>query len=357
MKIHVLPAGALTPDHEQNWARLQRSNPDLASPYFCAEFTRAVAQVRSDVEVAILEHEGQIAGFFPFQRGSFGLGQPVGGPMSDFQAMICGPSLTWDCHELIRACGLAAWDFDHLIASQQSFAPFHAVKADSPFMDLSAGYAGYRARRRASGSYQLPTIERKARKLEREVGPLDFRVHSVDEGTFQRLLDWKSAQYQSTGVTDLFRVDWSVALLRKVCHMQTEGFAGLLSALHAGDRLAAVHLGMRSRHVWHWWFPAYDPALSAYSPGLVLLVKMAETAEALGIQRIDLGKGDAPYKNSMMTNAITLAEGSVERCSLVTKVRRCWRRTEDWLRQSPLKRVVRIPGRFIRRLWDRQRYG
>ena len=31
---------------------------------------------------------------------------------------------------------------------------------------------------------------------------------------------------------------------------------------NGGERLVAAHLGMRSRTVWHYWFPAYDPAFA-----------------------------------------------------------------------------------------------
>jgi hypothetical protein len=50
---------------------------------------------------------------------------------------------------LLRSCGLAVWEFDHLLASQAPFAPYHASLEPSPIMDLSAGYAGYLEERRA----------------------------------------------------------------------------------------------------------------------------------------------------------------------------------------------------------------
>ena len=101
-------------------------------------------------------------------------------------------------------------------------------------------------------------------------------------------------------------------MLAGVWATETEGFGGLLSTLSVGDRLIAVHLGMRSSQVWHSWFPAYDPALASYSPGLLLLLRMAESARGLGLNAIDLGPGTAPYKQVMMSHGVPLAEGSVD---------------------------------------------
>ena len=42
-------------------------NPQLDNPFFRPEFTQAVAAVRDDVEVAVLEIQQQPVGFFPYQ--------------------------------------------------------------------------------------------------------------------------------------------------------------------------------------------------------------------------------------------------------------------------------------------------
>src|SRR5678816_1993574 len=93
---------------------------------------------------------------------------------------------------------------------------------------------------------------------------------------------------------------WGRELVERIHSAHEAGFAGMLSLLYADDRLVAGHLGMRSRTVWHYWFPAYDAALAKYSPGLILLLKMAENAQSLGLRAIDLGKGLSQYKERLM---------------------------------------------------------
>lgn len=94
----------------------------------------------------------------------------------------------------------------------------------------------------------------------------------------------------------------------------------MLSVLYAGDQVAALHLGMRSRSIWHYWFPSYNQQLKNYSPGLIPLLKMAESAESLGLQAIDLGKGGEKYKQQAMNHAVPLIEGTAELPSLLSGV-------------------------------------
>ena len=105
---------------------------------------------------------------------------------------------------------------------------------------------------------------------------------------------------------------WIADSLRQIHATQRPDFAGALSLLYAGDLLVAVHFGMRAGSLLHYWFPAYNPALGKYSPGLILLLKVAEHAQAEGIQTIDLGKGISEYKQRFMNTSCQLASGSVE---------------------------------------------
>jgi CelD/BcsL family acetyltransferase involved in cellulose biosynthesis len=348
--ITTLPANRLTAEQLAAWARFQREDPAVDSPYFRPEFTQAVAAVREDVKVAVIEEDGEPAGFFPFQRGRWGIGRPVGGPMSDFQGVIARPGLTWSADELVRGCGLRAWDFDHLVAAQGAFRSFHRVQAESPYMDLSRGFEAYQAERQEAGSMLLRQTLRKTRKAEREVGPLRFEAHTADPRAFAALVEWKAGQYRRTKATNVFAQGWPLRLLERVLGHSGEEFAGMLSALYLGDKLSAVHLWMRSRGVLHSWFPAYDPDLGAYSPGLVLLVEMARQAPALGIRRIDLGKGTKDYKSSFMSGAIALAEGSVALHPLLRMLRHGWHRTRAWMRSSPLGAPARLAARWTRPL-------
>lgn len=349
MKISVVPGKELAGQQMLRWADLQQNSPALASPYFCPEFTAAVAAVRDDVYVGVLEEATETVGFFPFQRGRMRVGKPVGWPMSDYQGVVIADERWFDAAELVRGCGLSVWHFDHLIASQVPFRPYHRVAAESPMIDLSHGYEAYKLAQRRAGSRLLEQICRKERKLEREVGPLRFEVHEVDPTVLGKLIDWKREQYRRTGLLNVLGFAWTVELVERIHATKANGFAGILSVLYVADDVAAAHMGMRSKDVWHWWFPSYNHRFGKYSPGLILLLRMMECAPAHGIRQIDLGKGDDRYKQCLVSHAVPLAEGCVALPSLASTLRRTGNRIEAWYRTLPLPGFVRAPARMIRR--------
>ena len=104
----------LAGDQLAAWARFQDGDPLLASPFLRPEFTRIAALVRRDVAVAVAEEGGQPRGFLPFQRHRRS-GGPVGGGLSDCQAVVAAPGWDFDARALVRAAGLALYEFTHLI--------------------------------------------------------------------------------------------------------------------------------------------------------------------------------------------------------------------------------------------------
>lgn len=345
----LVRGGELTGEIVEAWSALQESVPALDGPYFRPEFVQAVAAVRDDVEVAVLEDGGRPIAFFPFQRGAGDVGEPVAGRFSDFQAVVASPELRWSADDLLRGCRLRAFRFDHLLAAQEAFRPFHWAPATSPYVDLAAGFEAYRAERRSAGSREIEQILYKLRKAERRLGPLRLEWHSEDPAVLETLLGWKSAQLRSTGQPDRLQKPWVRRMLERILRAQGERFAGVLSALWLGDQLAAVHLGMRSRNVLHWWIPAYDRALSAFSPGQLSLVEIARAAAERGIHRVDLGKGDEAYKARLMSGAIDIAVGAVDLRPLAGPLSRTRYRATEWARRSPLRGPLLGPVRWVRR--------
>jgi CelD/BcsL family acetyltransferase involved in cellulose biosynthesis len=179
---------------------------------------------------------------------------------------------------------------------------------------------------------------------------LRVEYQSDSPAVFQQLIDWKIAQYQRTGATNVLAFDWTVALLEEICTARDEAFSGVTSVLYMGDRLAAILLSMRSYAVLHAWFSAYEPELAQFSPGLLLWLELARTCPELGIRRIDMGKGPEEYKSHLMSGAIDVAEGSVDLRPMMALVRRNWRRAYDWASRSPLRRPLLTPGRILRNM-------
>jgi CelD/BcsL family acetyltransferase involved in cellulose biosynthesis len=343
--VRVLPAGALGARALARWSELQRASPLYRSPFFRPEFTLAVAAVR-DVRVAVIQDGDEIAGLFPFERGRARSGRPVGKPFSDYHGPVLDAAAAIDPRELVRACGLATWSFDHLPAGLSSYAPHALAEAGSPCMDLSEGHETYLAGRRAGSDVRGAL--RKARKLGREIGPLRLEPASEDPALLDRMVEWKRMQYAETGVRDVLAGHGSRALLQQVHATRGVEFAGMLSVLYAGDVVAGLQLGLRSGPVWHSWFPVYNPELHRYSPGLVLMLELAAAAPGLGIREIDLGKGDARYKQALATGSVALLEGSVDAHALVALPARAQSSARRLLRRAGVHRAVRRAIRRVR---------
>lgn len=350
MKATVIPAMTLTEAHERDWRLLIDSNPELGSPFFTFEFTQALAKARSDVFVLCLARAGRCVAFFPFHRDDAGVGRPIGLRISDFQGLIAEPNADWDVVSLLRDAGLRVWHFDHLLASQKCFDPFVLRHAESSFMDLSLGYDHYANERKRSGSRLLRQLERKARKIERELGPLRFEWHTDEPDVFEALRGWKTAKRERTRTFDVLDYDWVLALFEKLRRCDTPEFAGVLSALYAGDRLIAAHFGIRSRSVFHYWFPGFEHSVSQHSPGGILLVQIAKQCAELGIERIDLGKGDERYKTSFESGTIALYVGAADSRPLHVAARRAWFRGIAWGRESRLRQQLKLPKRVFERI-------
>lgn len=348
MNIRLITADQLKLRDIAAWAAIQQADPALDSPYFRPEFTQAVAAVRDDVEVGVLQEGGEPVGFFPFQRSRRNVARPVGGKMSDFHGVVVQKGVAWDPRQLLHECRLSAWHFDHLIAGQEPLQPYHWNVAPSPYIDLADGWEGYQSNQLAGHPASFKRTLRKQRQAMQEAGPLRVEVDCRDPSVFRTMLWWKQEQYRKTRVTDVLAFDWTVGLLERVLAARGEAFSGLMSALYMGNVLTAVLFSMRSYDVVHGWFSAYRPNFAPLSPGLVLWLEVAQAYPALGIRRIDLGKGPEQYKRHLMSGAIDVAEGSVDVRPVARTMRRNWRRAYQWARQSRLRRPLLVPGRVLR---------
>ncbi|MEX1655364.1 GNAT family N-acetyltransferase [Streptomyces pseudovenezuelae] len=318
MDISVHRPGELSAADRVAWTALQskahlHGTPGLANPFLSPEFALAVGRCRRGVRIAVVREQGEPAAFLPFQRTAAGVGRAVGLGISDAQGLVHRPGFTWDARELLRACGLAVWEFDHLVEGQGPFEAEASGRFPSPVMDVEQGYAVYLAGLRERSPKFTRTTLAKERRLARTVGELRYVHDERDPAALRTLMDWKSAQYRRTGRSDRFAHEWITRLVEQLFHTRSQQFAGILSVLYAGGRPVAAHFGLRTERVLACWFPAYDPQDAKYSPGLVLHLRMAEAAAADGIAYLDLGRGQKEYKDSLKTRELTVSEGWVTR--------------------------------------------
>lgn len=352
--MEVIPGDCLPAELKQPWKRIQASSATLWHPMLAAAFFECVARHREDVRIAVLRSGDGVLGFFPFQRDRGGAGRPVGHRLNDWQAGLFVQDAEIDARWLLRCCGLSTWHFDHLAGSQPCFAAGCFRYENSPYIDLSQGLAAYLGASQSLGASQRKSrwknVRRNVRKLERDTGPVRFEFHTVDRDALGWLIAWKSQQIALLGKRCVFDMKWVRGVLDDVVDLDDDDCSGTLSTLYAGERLVAVHLGLRSQQVLHWWITAYNPEFKSYSPGRLLLVRLIEESAQRGLQRLDLGKGSEPYKQDFQSGATLLASGALCRSPLNFWVQRASYALKQRLSESR----VALPAKRLMYWWEKR---
>jgi CelD/BcsL family acetyltransferase involved in cellulose biosynthesis len=325
----------LGPTEIAAWQAMQQATGSLANPFLSPEFALAVGRFRPGAQVAVLYDGASIAGFFPFERRRLGVGVPIcGWPGTLCQGLVHAPGVDWDPRDLLRGCRLSIWHFDHLVAGQKPFERYQTATNPSPVMDLSDGFASYRARLTAKSPRFSKAIAHCARNLARDVGELHFVADSRDINLLRTLMAWKSEQYRRVAAIDRFDRRWVVGLLDALHATRSAHVTGVLSAAYAGDQPVALQFGMRSGHVFAGWFTAYDRRFAKYSPGMIQFMQMAEEFAAAGVHTIDLGEGAAAWKERLKTYDISVASGVVSAQSMLAAAHRMSRSAAERAAQA-----------------------
>ena len=333
MKITTIRPNELGPDEFARWHGFQRAVPGLDNPFLSPEFTVAVGEESLAARVAVLSDGDEIVGFFPFERRRWGVGVPIGAYVNDCQGLVHAPGTDWDPEEVLRACGLTVWEFDHLVDPQPPLTPHLDGRWPAPIIDLSTGFDDYETVLRGRSSRFTSDLPRRMRMLGREIGEPRFELAASEHGLLDTVLAWKSAQYVRTGAPDLLARPWLPRLLRRLLATEHDGFAGILSVLYAGDRPVAGHLQLRFDRVLAGWFPAYDPRLGKYAPGLQHHLETARAAATEGVRHIELGKGGEDYKALLANGTLMVGTGQVARSRLLASARAACRAPVRGLRQ------------------------
>lgn len=205
-------------------------------------------------------------------------------------------------------------------------------------------------RRKRARSSVLKDTDRKRRRIEREMGPLRFTAMSRASTDLDRLIDLKRTQMRTTHQTDVLGVAWTQRLVDQLFESRDPDFGGALFTLHAGDRLAAVHFHLRSRHTIHGWLIAHDHEFERYSPGLLLFQDILKWMDESPYRRLDLGCGGYRFKRELSNVQQDIGYGFVGLPSAATLFRTVAYGVRDAAENLPLGRVSALPGKAIRRL-------
>jgi len=305
MKVTVVRPGDLGESEARLWAEFQKRSPIAASPLLSLTFAQAVDRVRRNARVAVVEEQGKIKAFFPYELTPNNVARAIGWRVSGLQGLISSGA-PLDARLLVKMAGLRGWRFDHADATEPALAHYHyrGAKMQVPVIDLGSGWDSYINTR--TNQFRREN-RRRRRHLESDVGTISLEWHVSRLDYLPLLIKWKSEQYDSARY--LYSDPAARLIIEELITTTNEDCHGGLSVLFAGDQPIAVHFGMMGPRFLCSIETAYDPNFARAAPGLTLWLALAEQAAGHGIAWIDLGYG-MPSRNGRPSYKLDLANYS-----------------------------------------------
>jgi len=306
--VSIASLDGMTEAEEALFCAFREANSDLASPYFSADFLKAIAPHTPGSMLARF-HDGQeIVGFFAYQKRGQSL-QPAGAPLADYHAAVMKAGYAPDWSRLLAAAGAKRLEFNGLIGSEGlDRAP---IVKHRQIADVSAGYEAWFAAQKAQARKYFKNLGRCIRNVAKDLPDLTFEWTDVSPALLDWVLNLKVDQYKRSGMHNVFSCGWTRDLLLALA-AQSTGSASLRAGVYRrGDELVAAEICLMEGEDLHFWFPAYNPAYSRYSPGLLLTFDIIRHTAGLGIKVFDFGSGGEAYKSPMTIDGPLCFEGQV----------------------------------------------
>lgn len=313
LQTETMHPSDLTPELIAAWRSLCAANPAFASPLLGPDFAMAVGAVRPDARVTVAWQACAPVAFWPHHRRPGGLARPIGAPFSDYHGLVAAPGVPISPNELVAAADVNRFLFEGLVDPEGRFADFVTVQRPVYGIRLTGAPESYFEALRAESPKRFKNMRRLEHKLEREVGTISLTAPDRDREAFETLLAWKSDQFRRTGLHDVLSPDWVRALMRNLFEMEGPYLQGMMITLRADGRPVAGHFGVRCGETFHPWVASFDPAFSAYGPGVTLVSRAIRDMGRLGLTSYDLSGGHDHYKKPFAVGSETVAQGAVTR--------------------------------------------
>ncbi|WP_199881437.1 GNAT family N-acetyltransferase [Streptomyces sp. CB03911] len=168
-------------------------------------------------------------------------------------------------------------------------------------IDLAGGWEQHAALLRSQAPASAKQLAKQRRRLARGGEHVRYVFDEGDPRALETLLGWKAEQYRRWGRADPLASHRGRELARALARSRQADCTGVVSVLYVGGEPAAIQLSLRSASVLALCIGAYAPRYAPHSPGIILLDEVIRSAADLGVTTVDLGEGDQPYKQAVMT--------------------------------------------------------
>ena len=345
--VSVASLDGISAFEEALFCEFRAANPDLTSPYFSPDFLKAIAPHTPGGMLARFHDGDEIVGFFAYQKRGQSL-QPAGAPLADYHAAVMKEGYGPDWSLLLSAAGAKRLEFNGLIGAQGlDRAP---IVKHRQIVDLVDGFEAWFASQKARSPKYFKNLGRCTRNVAKDLPDLTFDWTEVTPALLDWVLDLKIDQYKRSGMHDVFSCGWTRDLLKSLAEQKSTGASLMAGVYRRGEELVAAEICLLDGEDLHFWFPAYNPAYSRYSPGLLLTFDIIRHAAKLGFKVFDFGSGGEAYKSPMTTNGPLCYEGQVGQALALPvkndRLQRAW--LSVWRRAHIVRACeVSIKGRLL----------
>lgn len=347
LQCETISPAALTAADRCAWISLANAT-GVASPLLHPDFAIAVAKVRDDVRVALFRDRKGLAGVFAHHRRPGGFARPIGAAFSDLHAILTRADIDQPVAELLRLAGISRARFAAVFTGEDASPDGMEPAGRSLATVLRSTPEALIEELRAEHPKKFKDFRRRMRRLEDDHGPARLEMSS-DRAALIQLMDWKSAQFRATGKHDVLAPQWASDLMHTLLEANGE-VKGRLITLSVGGRVIAAEFGPEADGTFHPWLAAYDEALSAYSPGHLLVYQLIGAMPRLGLARYEMGTGHEDYKKYFANHATPLHSGVVRAPGLASVVRDTAVATFAAAASLGGERVSALAGKLHRRI-------
>ena len=285
--------------------------------------------VNANARVTIVEDNGRVEAFIPFEIGDGKIASTLGGIHTAVDGMVSS-GVPLNMRAIVRKSGLRGWRFSRAPVNQKALDPHryrgaHHWRSVS-YVDLSGGYDKYLSELSDSAKKRIARTETYRRSLQRKMGSVSFDWTNPKPEYFDQLIEWKSAQYKNVREWD----PKAMSVIRELAFMNNDDCRGLIGVLSAGEQTAAVTLCLEGPGIVALWTLAYNPEFSRFSAGTMQLLDLIRDAATHGITMVDFGADHTvatnTYKDRFRNGTYELSGGGVWASRLGAAARSLYRR-------------------------------
>ncbi|MEO0551294.1 MAG: GNAT family N-acetyltransferase [Pseudomonadota bacterium] len=278
------------------YTELRNAQSRYDNPFFDPEFAAIISEVRDDTRFGIAFQGEDVVGVWPLHLRPGCWARPIGGPFSDVNGPILKQGINLAEETFLAGLGLAGLTSAGLLPQKTGRARPELEREGLHLSDLSGGWEAFMAGQQKAWPKHFKKMRRLYRNVDRDFSESRFEWDETSDACFETLIDLKRRQFDRTGLHDVLKPAWAQSFLDRLRQHESDRMRLRMVALRFDDRIAAIEVNLQSDRVLHGWLTAFDPELSNYSPGNMLVQEMLQHMPQGDLSLYDAGIGLSHYK-------------------------------------------------------------